>query len=314
MSVVWILHSYPPVVLGGAEFYVHRINRWLLTHGWTVQVYIVPGGHGQGEYPASFEGVPIQRIQSCIHLNFPPNTLLCSQLWAAKLARPLVHMKEVRYMEFVHYVDTMVLSRYPWTMRRDFTMVYNSEDTRARSLATAPWLSEVPHTIFHPPVWTVPNIAPRTDPLLYPWILLVNFSLDKGGDILNTLSEQDTRTYAAIQGSHGIQCTPSNHVQCLESTLDMDSVWAKTRILIVPSKYETWSMVATEAMARGIPVVAADHIPALYENCGESAIYVNREAIQEWLRAFDTIEASYPSYSQKAILQVHDPKIANLFF
>jgi glycosyltransferase involved in cell wall biosynthesis len=45
-----------------------------------------------------------------------------------------------------------------------------------------------------------------------------------------------------------------------EGVKDIDEVFARTRILLVPSLYqEGFGLVATEAMLRGIPVLASDH-------------------------------------------------------
>jgi hypothetical protein len=45
----------------------------------------------------------------------------------------------------------------------------------------------------------------------------------------------------------------------------------------MPSHYESWGMVASEAMASGIPVICSD-TPGLRENCGDAAIYAERTA------------------------------------
>jgi glycosyltransferase involved in cell wall biosynthesis len=318
MSVTWILHNYPPVVLGGAEFVAHRLNLWLVENGWKVHVHIVPGGIGKTDYPSSFEGINIYTTRSLYDVQFEPGTLLCSQLWAAKHARNIFEMRKLRYIEFVHYVDATVISRYPWSSQRNFTMVYNSEDTKTRALEIAPWMSTAPHKMLHPPIWTT-GVSARTNANMYPWITLVNFSLDKGADIMNALAATDTdtatrgRSYTCVKGAHGEQLVPAESILTLEPTLNMNEIWAKTRILIVPSKYETWSMVATEAMAQGIPVVAADHIPALKENCGDGAIYVKRDNICEWIEAFNVIESQYPEYSNRALRRVADPKLAEFF-
>jgi glycosyltransferase involved in cell wall biosynthesis len=304
-KAAWILHNYPPVVLAGAEFAAHRINLWLLKEGWTVRVYIV----GQAaEYPAEFEGVPITCARNCYDLPIDSDTLLLSQLWAARQAHMVVDMKRLKYIEFVHYVDNTVVSPYPWTTRRDFLMVYNSLDTQKRALEIGGWLSTVKSVLMPPLITDVPASLSQVEEKRSAraearWITLVNFSTDKGADIFNscaTMNEKEGREFVGIAGSHGQQEKPCARVQVLTATLDMESVWAKTRILVVPSKYETWSMVASEALLRGIPVVAADHIPALKENCGDGALYVPRDDVGAWLRALDTIEAEYEQYSQKA--------------
>lgn len=186
-NAAWILHNYPPVVLAGAEFAAHRINLWLLKQGWNVHVYIV----GNAGYLAEFEGVTIRCIQNCYDLSIDSNTVLLSQLWAARQARMVSDMKHLRYIEFVHYVDNTVIPPYPWTTRRDFLMVYNSADTKKRALKIGKWLQGVESMIMHPIVPPVTDSVVRTDPYMYPWITLVNFSADKGADILNACASMD---------------------------------------------------------------------------------------------------------------------------
>jgi hypothetical protein len=311
----WILQNYPPAVLGGAEFATHRLTLWLQQQGWTAQVYIIPGGlKSPTDYPAEFEGVPIQYCHNLYSLQFPPGAIVCSQLWAAKAARTVAEMRGTPYIEFVHYVDATVLSPWPWTTRRNFRMVYNSEDTRRRALELAGWMRDVPTSVLPPTVWPV-SAAPSAAPSLEerPWIVLVNTSEDKGAKqfaamAAHSANEGSGRTYVGVRGAHGAQYACGDAVQILEPTLDMETVWSKARILVVPSTFETWSMVATEAMAHGIPVVAADHIPALRENCGpDAAVYVPRDATDAWLDAFARIEADYATWSAAARARVVDP-------
>lgn len=316
-TLCWIVHNYPPAVLGGAEFAAHRLSLWLCQQGWTVQVYILPGGlKAPTDYPATYEGVPIEFCHNLYALQFPAGAIVCSQLWAAKSARMLAEMRGVQYVEFIHYVDHTVLSPWPWTARRTFRMVYNSEDTRRRAWDLAGWLRDVPTSLLPPTVWPLLSAALlATAPASLaarPWIVLVNTSEDKGAKQFAAMAthagnEGSGRTYVGVRGAHGAQYACGDAVQILEPTLDMEAVWSKTRILVVPSTYETWSMVATEALAHGIPVVAADHIPALRENCGPAALYVPRDAIDAWMDAFARIEADYAAWSAAARARVVDP-------
>jgi glycosyltransferase involved in cell wall biosynthesis len=148
---------------------------------------------------------------------------------------------------------------------------------------------------------------------MYPWITLVNFNKDKGADIFNQLALIDqTRKYVGIKGSHGAQEKPVSQIELIDPTFDMEHIWKHTRILVVLSTYETWSLVASEAMLRGIPVVAANHIPALKENCENAAVYVNRTNLDECISAFDTIELNYEMYSEKSRAQADLPDFEEL--
>lgn len=308
-NLCWILQNYPPAVLGGAEFATHRLNVWLQRQGWTVTVYLIPGGlKAPADYPAEFEGVSIQFCSNPYSLQFPPHSVVCSQLWATRNARTIAEMRGAPYVEFVHYVDNTVLSPWPWTARRTFHMVYNSENTRSRTLALASWLREVPDCVLQPIVWPVAAAPVHAAFETRPWILLVNTSEDKGAKQFAALSQRDgQRAYVGIRGAHGAQYACGEAVRILEPTLDMEPVWEKTRILVVLSTYETWSMVATEALAHGIPVVAADHIPALRENCGDAALYVPRDDVDAWLAAFTRIEGDYVTWSAAARARIVDP-------
>jgi hypothetical protein len=307
-NIVWILNNYPPVVLAGAEFAAHRINKWLLTNGCTVTVYI----QSNEVYPNEFEGVLIKPMKpfDCHTMKLEADTILVSQLWATRAARPLFDRHPgCKYIEFVHYVDHTVISPYPWTSR-DFSLVYNSIDTKQRSLAIGSWLAAKPSFVIPP---LIDPVQPQQQPQKQKeWITLVNFNKDKGADIFNQLAARDTsRKYVGIKGSHGTQETPHMAVELLNPTMNMEHVWEKTRILLILSTYETWSMVASEAMLRGIPVVAANHIPALKENCGDAAVYVNRTCIDECLSALEEIESKYAEYSENAAAQASRFRFTN---
>lgn len=308
-SVVCLFQNYPPVCLGGAEFAAHNFNKLLLSHGYTVKVFIMTNE----TYPATFEGVSITTVRNLTQVPVDSNTILLSQLWAAKYAHTLFEMKNpALYIECIHYVDRTVLWPFPWTSKKNIHYVFNSQDTQRRALEIAGWLESTPHCVI-PPLCLSGFGQVRAQPQNYPWITLVNFNEDKGASIFNALAERDPEhAYVAVRGSHGTQTMPNSHVTLLEPTLDMESIYAQTRILVVPSTYETWSMVASEANARGIPVVASDGIPALKENCGDAAVYVERTDHSGWLEAFKTIEANYEEYSKRALTRQYNSEKALL--
>lgn len=311
-NVIWVLNNYPPIVLAGAELAAHRINKYLRSIGYSVRVYIL----SNESYPSEFEGIQIFPLNQfdCYTMNIEPDTILMSQLWATRSAHSIFDRNpSCKYIEFIHYVDNTVISPYPWTTR-EFTSIFNSNDTKERALTIGNWLRSKPSFVLTPyidPPKTTPSI--RTNVNNYKWITLVNFNKDKGADIFNQLAAKDaTRCYVGIKGSHGAQEKPVSQVILLNPSLDMEHIWDNTRILVVLSTYETWSMVASEAMMRGIPVVAANHIQALKENCEDAALYVNRTNTDECISAFKTIEANYEAFSKKSLEQSKLPNYAEL--
>jgi glycosyltransferase involved in cell wall biosynthesis len=68
-----------------------------------------------------------------------------------------------------------------------------------------------------------------------------------------------------------------------------DLVWARTRILLVPSAYESWGRVASEALCSGIPVIAHP-TTGLIENLGDAGIFVDRRDTDGWIAALRRLQ------------------------
>ena len=80
---------------------------------------------------------------------------------------------------------------------------------------------------------------------------------------------------------------------------EVEKYFKQTRILLVPSRYETYGMSAIEAAGYGIPSVHVD-TPHVREGIGEGAILVPGTNVEATARAIDTIEANYELYSKNA--------------
>lgn len=90
-----------------------------------------------------------------------------------------------------------------------------------------------------------------------------------------------------------------------QATTNMLGVYAGTRILLVPSRWEeTWGRVATEAQASGIPVLATGRA-ALPESVGPGGILVPPDApIEDWVRALRSLwddRSLYDTLSARAL-------------
>lgn len=107
-------------------------------------------------------------------------------------------------------------------------------------------------------------------------VTLVNLSQHKGVQMWSRLARHFPNTpFLGVKGSHGQQITWGHPPNCeiIGQTSNMrDEVWCRTRVLLMPSVYESWGMAGVEAMASGIPVLA-NGTPGLRESLGGAGIF-----------------------------------------
>lgn len=69
----------------------------------------------------------------------------------------------------------------------------------------------------------------------------------------------------------------------------MVRVYGKTRVLLMPSIYESWGRVGVEAMASGIPVIA-NPTDGLSEALGDAGVFVDRDDLDGWENAIRRLQ------------------------
>jgi hypothetical protein len=114
-----------------------------------------------------------------------------------------------------------------------------------------------PVHILRPPIdWPTPWPGPDPDGLA---VTLVSASAEKGAGLVAELAKRHPDIpFLVVRGGYGAQVAMTGrNVTVLPHGTPMDQVWSMTRLLLVPSAEESWGMVAVEAMARGIPVLAS---------------------------------------------------------
>jgi glycosyltransferase involved in cell wall biosynthesis len=88
-----------------------------------------------------------------------------------------------------------------------------------------------------------------------------------------------------VHGSYGEQIVRAlPNVELREHGTDMRAVYRSSRLVLMPSRYESWGRVGVEAMASGIPVLAHP-TPGLHESLGEAGIYLDRDDPAAWITA-----------------------------
>lgn len=136
-----------------------------------------------------------------------------------------------------------------------------------------------PGIVCRPPTVAVDHLVERTGD----HVTLVNLTRDKGLKTAWDASEMlPHHRFLGVKGGYGHQETPRPPNWTTWPTQpDMRRVWAETRILLMPSAYETWGMVGVEAMTNGIPVIAHP-TPGLSESLGDAGIFVDRDDPMAW--------------------------------
>lgn len=148
------------------------------------------------------------------------------------------------------------------------------------------------------------------------YITLINLNENKGGKIFEQIARAlPNRRFLGVLGSYDEQVIPKlENVKIVPNSASIKPIYGMTRILLMPSKYESWGRTATEAMSNGIPVICTDG-DGLKENCGNAGTYIkNRDNVQSWIEAIKKLDdkKTYSELSRKSRKRAkdHDPSKA----
>ncbi|MFG2395337.1 glycosyltransferase family 4 protein [Streptomyces lavendulae] len=146
----------------------------------------------------------------------------------------------------------------------------------------------------------------RTDP--GDCVTLVNLNADKGGEIFWKIAAwMPEWNFLGVMGSYGDQVKPPFRLSNCEVVKNVpggnmrDSVYSRSRVILMPSLYESWGRVAVEAFASGIPVIAHP-TPGLIESMGSAGIFAYRDDINAYTYALQALRdpATWNQASQRA--------------
>ncbi len=190
-----------------------------------------------------------------------------------------------------------------WRLSRDnvTALAFNSEWLRAATPGS--WQE---HSIVCRPPTMLRDYALDRTPPADGFVTLVNPNPEKGAKTFYEIAARRHRDrFLIVEGGYGTQIRPPKNVSNVKRqprTANMrDDVYARTRILCVPSSYESWGRVATEALCSGIPVIAHP-TPGLKEALGPAGIFKDRADPQLWvqtIRALDDPD-TYATWSARA--------------
>lgn len=296
MMIAALAHFYPPYRNAGSEMMLHALLMRLAAdhHQVTAVITEMP------EAPPTYQHGPIHvikvrsrsaaaaqisvlRPQVIIthHQNIIPGVSMAGGLGAACVA--LVHND-------FPATETSLRTRPP------SLTVFNTAWIAARFAHLVPR-----HIVINPPVYAAMHATRPGNA-----ITLINLNVHKGSEIFYALARRMPEfAFLGVIGAHGVQNIRHDiaNVTITPHTTDMRTqVWSRTRILIMPSLYESYGMTALEACASGIPVIATP-TPGLRESLNGGGVFIDRDDIEGWettLRTLGTDAGAYQRASAAA--------------
>lgn len=299
MKVLALAHQYVPVRNAGAETMLHGMLSALARAGHDVHASLSM----QVGQPYTHEGVkvwPRAGVKPDHFAHLPGVDVLVGHLDNLEACAYLGRLNEIPVVALHHNnIDSSRRIATFYGARVDLIVVnsqWMADDLAAwhRSVEVAQ-----PRTILVRPLVKSDEYA--TEP--GDRVTLVNLrqhpadsshlAMSKGGETFWAAAARMPKTkFLGVTGAYGVQAGGDlPNVEILEHvpSVEMrDRVYARTRVLLMPSSYESWGRVATEAICSGIPVVCSP-TPGLRENLGDAGIYVDWRDVDGYVRALRTL-------------------------
>lgn len=304
LSIVAHVHAMPPEHNAGAEHMLVPMLAALVTRGHRVQVWL--SQHGSARQAYDYEGIEV--VPQAARLDFASVArradVLVSHLecvpTTAALARGFG-----RPMVVICHNDHRPTFR-DMAGGGASLAVYNSQWVRAEAeLFFAEYPASVRparEVVVRPPVHASRYATKSGDA-----VTLINCSADKGAHVLEKLARRmPDQQFLAVKGAYGEQILPDlPNVEILDHVPGDEmaaQVYGRTRVLLMPSSYESWGRTAVEAMASGIPVVAHP-TRGLCESLSEAGIFADRRDPDAWQAVLERLlgdRAEYRLASKRA--------------
>ncbi|WP_394436295.1 glycosyltransferase family 4 protein [Streptomyces sp. SGAir0957] len=280
LKIVARFHAFPPEHNAGAEHMLVSMLRPLVERGHDVSVWLSRYGRAHDVY--EYRGIKVVPLESRLdytlavkradvlvaHLETVPSTASMARGYGGKLVVVCHNTHRPTFRDMASGGTALAVYNSQW-MEREAELFFAEYPQSVRPASSL---------IVRPPVFadeyaTKPGKA----------ITLINCNEAKGGRVLEALARRmPEQQFLAVAGAYGEQILPDlPNVQVLEHVRGEDmreQVYARTRVLLMPSSYESWGRAGAEAMASGIPVVAHP-TPGLCESLGEAGIFVDRNDV-----------------------------------
>jgi glycosyltransferase involved in cell wall biosynthesis len=296
MKLTALIHLFPPEHCAGSETTLHAALRAMVKRGHQVRVICA----NSRTAPYEIDGISVVRPprrgqQSWLEHYVAGSDLLVTHLDLTNQAMMLAMSTKIPLVHFVHNDAQMMCwrvdARVPY---KNALTVYNSRWLAARPSSyngltmPAEWLA--PSVVVHPVVEREHYECERGTK-----ITLVNPTPGKGVETFKALARlMPDSEFLAVEGGYGEQMIlapdaprkggampAAGNIEWMAHTPDIRNVFRKTKVLLMPSEYESYGRVGIEAACAGIPTVAHPTL-GLQEAFGDAGIFIDRNDVAAW--------------------------------
>jgi hypothetical protein len=280
LSIVARVHAMPPEHNAGAEHMLVSMLRPLVERGHDVSVWLSRYGKASKVY--EYRGIRVVPLEARLdfptavrkadvlisHLECVPSTTALARGYGKPVVVVCHNTHRPTFRDAAAGGTALAVYNSRW-MQREAELFFAEYPKSVRPGA---------ELIVRPPVFadeyaTKPGEA----------ITLINCNPEKGGGVLEALARRmPDQQFLAVKGAYGEQILPDlPNVEIVDHVRGEDmraKVYGRTKVLLMPSSYESWGRAGVEALASGIPVVAHP-TPGLCESLGEGGVFVDRNDV-----------------------------------
>lgn len=269
------VHAYVPDHNAGAETTLHDILKNLVEDGWEANVVLK---HRPGVTKREYDIDGVHVIQSgdkrdLLHW-LPKSDVTITHLECSERTHLLSNAYKIPTVHLVHNAHPLTVK---WMSNADALII--NTDWISNEKEWSSW--NAPKMVLNPPVDPDEYATDRGKS-----VTLVNLWEDKGSGMFYELAKRFPGIpFLGVKGGYGEQViAPAEflpNVTIMEHTSEMKEVYSKTKVILMPSKNESFGRVGVEAAASGIPTIA-EPTPGLLESLGDSGTFVSRDSPDEW--------------------------------
>jgi glycosyltransferase involved in cell wall biosynthesis len=303
-EITWIMNSYVHKSIGGSEYMAHIINKYLISQGYTINVI------GKWE-TQTYEGVNLIYIHDDENVK---NAIgKCSVFFTQNYNYPEITVKAANILNkrVVIFIHT-TFQPYDRSPENYKTLI---DPSKIKVIYNSIWVqkffdSPLRSIIINPPIDKNKLITSSSKK----YVTLVSTTYDKGNlQFIEIAKKMPDIQFLGIGSETNFRDVSVKNIEYKVPTKNIEEIYAQTDIILAPSIYESWGMVAGEAIASGIPVIASP-TPGLQENLDYAGLFIERDFIDEWVAMIYKLKNDsefYNKTSEKCKIRAKELKIQN---